>query len=133
MPERSKIIEELNFLSDILSQRVRAFSVGVLVFCWAFVFEGKGLSIKDLMVPGSFAVLALLLDSAQYAAGILLNMVMLRRMRRENKEAIAYDRKHPLYRARQVAFPLKIISVAISIISLFWLLIDLYWASAVSH
>lgn len=132
MPERGKIIEEINFLSDLLSQRARAFSVGVLAFCWAFVLEDE-LSIKDLMVPGAFAVLALILDSVQYIAGLILNIAMLRHMEREEIEALNYDQRHPLYRARQIAFSLKLISTVVSIASIIWILVVLYWIPSVSE
>ena len=41
LPDRQKLIEGLDFLTDVLGNRVRSIAGVVLAFCWAFVVEGS--------------------------------------------------------------------------------------------
>jgi hypothetical protein len=70
MPTRAEIRDELNFLSDLISTRVRAISGGVLAIAWALLIEGAGseaplVAATSLTVPIAAAIATLVADIAQ--------------------------------------------------------------------
>jgi hypothetical protein len=132
MPTRAEIRDELNFLSDLISTRVRAISGGVLAISWALLIEGAGseaplVAATGLTVPIAAAIATLVADIAQYGFGLLLNLRLYGRMRREALESIAYDSGAPLYRLRQLMFPLKL---ALCALATGWLIAVLFRAVA---
>jgi hypothetical protein len=133
MPTRAKVAEELNFLSDLMSNRVRTIAGGVLAIAWALLIEGSGadedalVPARDLAGPIATAIATLIADLAQYGFGLVLNLGMYRSMQRENVPEMPYDRRHLLYRLRQWMFPTKLALCAVASV---WLVVLL--ARAVS-
>jgi hypothetical protein len=125
MPTRKAIIDELDFLSGLISERVRSAAAVILAFCWAFIVEGAGgdggfLAAGAVMPPLLLAVASLVADFVQYLAGLRLNLRTLRRMEREGLDETGYDPRDSLYRLRQLMFHLKMVFLAAS---LAWLLV----------
>ena len=132
MPTRAEIRDELDFLSDLISTRVRAISGGVLAIAWALLIEGAGseaplVAATSLTVPIATAIGTLVADIAQYGFGLLLNLRMFDQMRRQELESIPYDSGAPLYRLRQAMFPLKL---ALCALATGWLIAVLFRAVA---
>lgn len=115
MPDQNKVIEELDFLTDVLSNRVRTTAAGVLAFCLGFIVEGSQsvtggfLSAREVAPPIALSLLALLSDLLQYVFGYILNMRMLRALSLADGGSLAYDRGALSYRARHYCFYLKIV------------------------
>jgi hypothetical protein len=126
MPTRTKVAEELNFLSDLISNRVRTIAGGVLAIAWALLIEGRGangqplVSAHDLTGPMTAAIATLIADVAQYGFGLVLNLRMYRYMQRQDLSEMAYDPRHMLYRLRQWMFQIKL---ALCAVASFWLVI----------
>ena len=125
MPNRNAVIDELNFLSGLLSERVRSAAAVILAFCWAFIVEGSAapgggfLSTQEVVPPLLLAVATLIADFFQYLIGLRLNVRTLAQMEREKLESMPYDARHPLYLLRQSAFYLKMALLAAALV---WLL-----------
>jgi hypothetical protein len=115
VPDRLKIMEELDFLTDVLSNRVRTIAGGVLAFCWAFVVEGSQvagggfIAVQELLTPITLAMLALALDLSQYVFGYSLNRRMLRDLALTEQDSLPYQTDALTYRARRWSFNLKIV------------------------
>ncbi len=125
MPSRKAVIDELNFLSGLLSERVRTAAAVILAFCWAFIVEGSSvpgggfLSTEAVLPPLLLAVATLLADFTQYLAGLRLNVRTLAKMEAEKVDELPYDARHPLYVIRQASFYSKMLLLAAALI---WLL-----------
>ena len=125
MPTRSSIIEEIDFLSSLISERVRTTAAVILAFCWAFIVEGASaeqggfLSTKAVIPPILLAVATLFFDFLQYLSGLRLNVRKLKEMQAKKIEEIMYNPKEFLYVVRQSLFYLKIILLGCSLV---WLL-----------
>ncbi len=78
MPDKKELIEELNWVSERVSNRVWTVSAGILATAITFTFEGAAsagepfLSPKELAVPMAFALLAMAADFIQYLSGYWL-------------------------------------------------------------
>jgi hypothetical protein len=126
MPTRAKVAEELNFLSDLISSRVRTIAGGVLAIAWALLIEGSGaddhplVPARDLVGPIAAAIATLVADVAQYGFGLVLNLRMYRSMQRQSLPEMPYDPRHVLYRLRQWMFPTKLALCALASV---WLVI----------
>jgi hypothetical protein len=126
MPTRADIRAELNFLSDVLSTRVRTIAAGVLAFAWAFLVEGSTdpngglIGAAQLLGPIVLALLALTADLAQYICGYWLNLAMLRGMDIEESAQVDFDTRNFFYRARLWMFSAKIL---LSIAGTVWLMV----------
>jgi hypothetical protein len=125
MPRRKDLAEELNFLSGLLSERVRFLAAGTLVFCWTFILEGIASSegeafLKPLyaLPPMVLSLLGLVADFLQYWSGYRLNVVLLRKLEREGSDEISYDRSRFYYRLREIMFHTKILLVCASVLLL---------------
>lgn len=126
MPTKKEIIEELNFLTELVSTRVRTISAGTLAFCWVLIFESifkKGsttiISINLLLVPVSLAILTLVADFAQYWFGYVGTHRAFKEMEEEDKEDISYDYTALAYRVRSFMFYMKQALMLASVLSLF--------------
>ena len=114
MPTKKEIIEDLNFLTELISTRVRTISAGILVFCWVLIFESifkKGsttiISVNLLLVPVSLAILTLVADFAQYWLGYLVTNRAFKEMEEKDKENINFDCTALAYRLRFFMFYIK--------------------------
>ena len=124
MPGKQELGEELNHLSGVLSERIRVLAGGVLAFCWAFVIEGAP-GVKDAFLPPGYylppmilAFLGMVADFLQYWFGYRLNIVLLRRLEAEERDEVAYDRRHIYYRLREKMFGTKIALISLDVLLL---------------
>jgi hypothetical protein len=129
VPDRQKVMEELNFLTDVLSNRVRTIAGGVLAFCWAFVVEGSqnptgaGLvSVWEVITPIGLALFALTFDLSQYMFGYSLNRRMLRELALKKQDSVPYRTDALAYRARGWSFNLKLVCALVAVLWLIGLL-----------
>lgn len=113
------IMTELNYLTELISKRIRTVSLSVLAFCWALIMQDT-MSVSPLLIVPSLGLclLALCGDIMQYIAGFMLNRQMLSRMEKENIEELSYPTSAPLYVLRKKLFVLKI---ALTVVGAFWL------------
>jgi hypothetical protein len=125
MPTKKETIAELNFLTELLSTRVRTISAGTLAFCWVLIFESifkKGsttiIDINLLLVPVSLAILTLVADFAQYWFGYLDAHTAFNEMEEKDKEFINYDYTTLAYRMRTLLFHIKQAFMLGSVLSL---------------
>lgn len=125
MPSKKDLAQELNFLSGLLSERIRFLAAGTLAFCWAFIIEGFASGegeafLKPLyaLPPMMFSLLGLIADFLQYWAGYRLNVVLLRKLEREGSDDIPYYRSQLYYRLREIMFHTKIFLVCTSVLLL---------------
>lgn len=125
MATKKDLIDELHYLTDLLSQRSRTLASGVLAFCWLFVLQN---TTKDklyifenymLLVPIVFAILSLLLDAAQYWFGFLQTKKRLQQLESSNSDEIGFDQNSWYFKLRMKSFYIKQIFVLIAVI---WLL-----------
>jgi len=132
--EKSKIQEELNFVSDKLSSEVRTTALGALALSWGLlVGESKTAQAVandlkwNLLAVGGLAVLVLFFDFLQYFAGYLSARKAFRDVYKNDKgiEVGQYDDKAFSYRLRRFFFFAKMIVLAIDV---GWLLFALgHW------
>jgi len=116
MPNKNYLIDQLDFLSGALSDRIRSIAFGVLALCWGLlastttVRTGFDLGLSDLLMPMLLSLLALVADFGQYLAGYVLNSRLLQELETRNLTEINYVKSHPLYRLRLVSFYAKLTS-----------------------
>ena len=125
MATKKDLIDELNFLTDLISNRVRTISVGVLAFCWLFILQNISgqvsiISSKQLMIPVFLTIFSLVADLAQYWFGYYTTRSLLRQSEKENKDDIAYDYRSIIYIMRSIMFYAKQFLMALATI---WLLV----------
>jgi hypothetical protein len=79
VPTKKELIDELDFLTDVLSTRWLA--GGVLGLSWLVIIQGTDarsfLERYDIIGPIVLALLALLIDFSQYCFGYILNLRLL--------------------------------------------------------
>ena len=131
MPTLEKVIEELNFLSEVLSTRVRTLATGVLALAWVFVLgnaikdEHAGfIADRDLVAPIVLAFLSLLADLSQYWCGLVGTRRHLQRMEKSDLTSADYDYDSVAYRLRTIFFYLKLSFMLASVAWLLFLLIE---------
>jgi hypothetical protein len=111
VPTKKELIDELNFLSDVLSERTRWVAGWVLGLGWLVIIQGSDaprfLAPKDIIPPITLALVALLLDFSQYCFGYVLNLRLLNSFPK-NTDSLPYDTGILLYRLRLFAFYAKI-------------------------
>jgi len=122
--EKSKIQDELNFVSDKLSSQVRTTALGALALSWGLLV-GESPTAKavandlkwNLLAVGSLAVLALFVDFLQYLAGYLNARKAFKSVvvDASGKEVGQYDDEAWSYRLRRFFFFAKMVVLAISV------------------
>ncbi|MCH8038975.1 MAG: hypothetical protein IH977_01335 [Nitrospinae bacterium] len=120
-------MEDLNFLTDLISNRVRTISFGVLAFCWLFILQntsGQSLiaSNKQLMIPVSLAILSLIADLAQYWFGYYSTRLLLSQSEKVKRDDLSYDYHSFSYLMRTAMFFAKQFLMGVATI---WLLVIL--------
>jgi hypothetical protein len=122
--EKSKIQDELNFVSDKLSSQVRTTALGALALSWGLlVGESKtAQAVADdlkwnLLAVGGLAVLTLFFDFLQYFEGYLNARSAFKNVAKDDKgtEVGQYDDKAWSYRLRKFFFFAKMIVLAIDV------------------
>ncbi len=75
MPSKADLIEDLDWITNRISERVWVTSVGVLSFCLAFIIESIGAEKEGFLLPVQviapivLALAALVFDLLQYLVG----------------------------------------------------------------
>ena len=130
MAKKKDLIDELNYLTDLLSQRSRTLATGVLAFCWLFILQNTTnnklpiFETSTLLVPVIFAILSLLIDAAQYWFGYLQTRKRLQKLEISNSDEIGFDHNSWYFKLRTKAFYIKQVFVLIAVI---WLLCMVVW------
>ena len=124
MPTKKELIDELNFLTDVLSDRTRWLAGWVLGLSWLVIIQNgdagnapRFLQPHDIIEPTALALLAFLIDFSQYVFGYVLNYRMLHSFPADTDSA-PYDPGSLLYRLRLFAFYAKI---SIALVAALWL------------
>ena len=109
-----KVIEELQFLSNRISEQTRTISLSVLALDWLFLIGGKDAPIlptapnKTLFVLSGAAVIAsLVVDYLQYIFGYFDSDRIRRQAESQDRKTAEYDYSGFLYWGRKVAFWIK--------------------------
>jgi len=116
MATQKNAIEELNFLSSVLSERARFLNVGVLAIGWALLVEhpeaasANTMDERYVLISLLFAILSLVLDFLQYLAGY----VMVRRIVISKQKKFKYEERKFFMIVREWCFNLKILSVSVA-------------------
>jgi hypothetical protein len=107
VPTKRELIDELNFLTDVLSDRTRWLAGWVLGLGWLVIIQDASapafLDKRDIIEPIALALLALLIDFFQYCFGYVLNLRLLNSFPADT-ESLSYDTGALLYRFRLLAF-----------------------------
>lgn len=126
MADKNQLLEELNYLTELLSKRSRFLAAGVAVFCWGYVLAnitGNKLSgvfvTNHLFMPMALSIMSLLLDIFQYWAGYIQIRKNLHEMEGNDRDRVTFDNSSILFKLRMGAFYGKQILVLVSV---FWLL-----------
>lgn len=125
MPSKDDLIEELNWISDRVSERVWTISIGVLVFCLTFVVESIGaqdafLEPRQVVAPIVLALSAVVFDLLQYLTAYKLSRDHYARMKAEQKSSMPFDYGSWVFKARVVCFRFKILFCMLAAI---WLIV----------
>jgi hypothetical protein len=124
MPTKSEIIQDLNWVTERISNRVWTVSVGVIALALTYIVESTRsdgspfLRPEQVAVPAVLALLALAFDLIQYIAANRQNVRILRRMEREGLSEARFDPAERMGRLRHLAYNLKI---SLSILSVGWI------------
>ncbi len=124
MPNKDRLIEDIDWLSERLSNRVWFTSTVTIATCIALLLEGAAsenqafLAAKDLALPIVLAIIAGVCDFVQYFCGYLNSKRLLDEMEISGNETIQYKTSGFLYRVRTLAFHLKLL---FSTIGMVWL------------
>jgi hypothetical protein len=122
---KKELINELNFLTDVLSDRTRWLAGWVLGLSWLVMIQSSNapgfLAPHDIIEPTALALLALLIDFSQYCFGYILNLRVLNSFPSDT-ESVPYDTGSLLYRLRLFAFYAKI---AVALVATTWLIVVL--------
>ncbi len=132
-PDASKTIrEDLDFVSNRISEQVRQISLGILAFVWLFLSGGEKAPIlpskpdTDVLLWAALLSLgAMGFDYLQYVVSFFNSSAALRRAEADDDETseeapVLYDYGSALYVGRTVLFWLKQGSVVASSVLLVW-------------
>jgi len=111
MAAEAEILKELDFLTDRLSTQVRTTAFGALAFSWGILIGDSALA-RDvtsqlkwhLVGVCAVAVLTLFLDFAQYCAGYILTLTVLRAAQRAANHEAEYDENSLCFKLRGYFF-----------------------------
>lgn len=126
MPEKSKIYEELDWLSERISARVWVISIAVLATSFAYLVESTKadgapfLNPKQVFWPAILALTSILFDILQYISAFFLTRSLLRNIEDSEKDALPYNKSDFLYRARSWSFYLKMV---LCVLSAVWIIV----------
>ena len=129
MPSKTRVIEDLDFVSNLISERARTLAIGVLAVCWVFVLanatsgdEANLIRNSALIGPIILALLALLSDLGQYWCGYVATRRHLLLMEKKQMSDVPYDYTNAAYRWRAWLFYMKLLLMMTGVL---WLLINL--------
>lgn len=117
MPPVRDIIEELQFLSDRISEQTRTIALSILALVWLFLAGGESspvLPVKPdmnlLLAAAGLALASLIIDYLQYVLGYSATNAARRKAEESNQKA-EYDYADWRYRGRKICFWLKQVSM----------------------
>lgn len=113
MPTKQEVIENLNWTTARVSDRVWTISVGVIGVSMSYIIEASSegepfLPPERVALPAGIALLALCLDLVQYVAAHRQNMQLLRRMEIEGLTEGRFETGSAMRRLRSAAYRGKI-------------------------
>ena len=114
MPTKQEVIENLNWTTARVSDRVWTISVGTLAASLSYIIESTSadgapfLEPREVAMPAVLALLALCADLAQYVAAHRQNVALLRKMEAARIEEALYDAGSAMRRLRSWAYNAKI-------------------------
>jgi hypothetical protein len=110
-PQKTRVLDDLNFATDRLSAEVRQISLGLLALIWALLVGEVKLNIaadaKLLLIVAALAILAMVIDFIQYIAGYFASRRAWADIRTGGQGS--YQREWWSYRIRTLSFGAKII------------------------
>jgi hypothetical protein len=130
MVTKPELIQELNFLSDKLSERSRAIAAGVIAIWWAALMGDKtpnGLVANALIGPVIAAATSIALDVLQYVVGYTLSRYVLDRIEREKLSEFKLNKNGFLFKLRELLFLAKQFAAMAAIIWLIIILVRKFW------
>jgi hypothetical protein len=111
VPAVSKVIEELDYLSNQISAQVRTIALGLLAITWATLVADSGFlrklsqeSGKALLIVGTLSVLILAIDFLQYAVAYIHVQGALKKAEQNEEEEVTYETDSFLRRLRFFLF-----------------------------
>ena len=126
MATEKNLIEELNYLTDLLSNRARTLAAGVIAFCWLFILQNvtkedttELFETDLLLIPVALSILSLLVDAVQYWIGYLQTRMRLNELEKSGNEEIVFNHNSMVFRLRILAFYSKQLLVLVAVL---WLL-----------
>ncbi len=114
MADGQDIYGELDFLTDLLSSRVRWLAGAVLALSWGLAIADPKVSgpvavpSHSLLMPMILALAVILCDFLQYIFGYLNSLSVLRATEKAGGERVPFNRKHFFWRMRSYLFHAKI-------------------------
>jgi hypothetical protein len=113
MPTKQEVIENLNWTTARVSDRVWTISVGVIGVSMSYIIEASSegepfLAPERVAIPAGLALIALCLDLVQYVAAHRQNMDLLRRMEAQGLTDARFDTGSAMRRLRTAAYRGKI-------------------------
>ncbi len=122
MPKKDKVIENLDWTTERLSNRVWSISVGVLATCLAYIVESTKtdadafLEPEVIAVPACLAIISLLFDLLQYFAANRQSLSLLKEIETRGADEGLYDQDSLFARIRSFAYWAKISTCVVSAI-----------------
>jgi hypothetical protein len=111
---KEKIIADLDFVSDRISNQARTVALSVLAIVWLFAIGGKDTPVLPtapnralLLLAGACCLFALFVDYLQYVAGYFTTRNVLAKGEKENLTDLKYEYHAFTYRLRTWFFWLK--------------------------
>lgn len=126
MPTKTELIQNLDSLTQRISDKVWAVSVGVLATCLTFIVESTkadGVPFLDpaqVAIPAGIALLALAADLTQYAAANRQCLVLLRKMEAEGLQEARFEKGFLMW-LRGAAYRAKFWLCVTSVAWIVWL------------
>ena len=112
MASKETLIDELNFLSDKVSDRSRTVSAVVIAIWWAALVGEKSYSklpADMILMPAALGVASLLFDFLQYIIGYLKNQELLKRIEATNETTVTWETTSLSYQLRGFLFYAKVL------------------------
>ena len=115
MPTIKEAIEDLNWQTERLSNRVWTICAGVIALSLTYIVESMKtdgvpfLLPRQVAIPAAIALAALFLDLLQYFAADQQTRSLLARMEKDDVQSLSYDKFDAMYRLRNLAYYGKIV------------------------
>lgn len=119
MPTKQKVVENLDWVTERISNRVWTISLAVLATCLGYLIESSKnedafLASHSVVIPAAFALLALVFDLLQYFSANRQNLVLLRKLEKSGENEGLYSTSDLWFRLRNWSYLSKIIACMLS-------------------